>query len=118
MEAYCVKCKKKREIHQPEATFTSSGSPGTRGICSVCGTKVFRMGRTEAHEGLVPPEPVKRKKKKRKASGSRKRNKKLVIVESPAKARALGILNHKIGKAVFFMLLRQEGFNQNKFFAN
>jgi len=90
VEAYCVKCKKKREIHQPEATFTSSGSPGTRGICSVCGTKVFRMGRTEAHEGLVPPEPVKRKKKKRKASGSRKRNKKLVIVESPAKARTVG----------------------------
>lgn len=35
-----------------------------------------------------------------------------------SKARALGVLNHKIGKAVYFMLLRQEGFNQERFFSN
>jgi DNA topoisomerase-1 len=90
VEAYCVKCKKMREILEPEATFTASGSPGTRGICSVCGTKVFRMGRTEAHEGLTPPEPSKRRRRKRGSRGKKGQNGKLVIVESPAKARTVG----------------------------
>jgi len=51
------------------------------------------MGRTEAHEGLeLPPEvrkPRRRKKKSRKAADG-KRSDKLVIVESPAKARTVG----------------------------
>jgi DNA topoisomerase-1 len=41
------------------------------------------MGRTPAHEELTPPEKVKRTRK-------RKRKGKLVIVESPAKARTVG----------------------------
>jgi DNA topoisomerase-1 len=89
VEAYCMKCKEKREILQPEATFTASGSPGTRGICSVCGTKVFRMGRTEQHEGLTPPPSSERRSRKRGARGKKKQNGKLVIVESPAKARTV-----------------------------
>ena len=84
MKAYCVKCKEKREMQDPVAEFTSSGAPGTRGKCPVCGTTMFRMGRTEAHEGLTPPErPVRIKK-----TTPRKGN--LVIVESPAKARTIG----------------------------
>ena len=78
MDAYCVKCKTKREIVGPQADFNAAGTPVTRGICPVCGTKLFRMGRTPAHEGLKAPE------KKEKRSG------KLVIVESPAKARTVG----------------------------
>lgn len=58
MEAYCMSCKQKREIHKPEATFTKRGTPATKGTCSVCGTKVFRMGQTEAHEGLTVPKPA------------------------------------------------------------
>jgi DNA topoisomerase-1 len=46
------------------------------------------MGRTEAHEGLVPPEVVKKPRKKR--VSSKPRRGKLVIVESPAKARTVG----------------------------
>jgi len=81
LEAYCVKCKTKREIKEPQAVFTSGGTPATRGVCPVCGTNLFRMGRTQAHEEMTPPEkPV----KKTKRSG------KLVIVESPAKARTVG----------------------------
>ncbi len=80
MEAYCVKCKTKREMNQPQAVFTSSGTPATSGTCPVCGTTLYRMGRTEAHEGLNPP--VK--------NTGRKRSGKLVIVESPAKARTVG----------------------------
>lgn len=83
MEAYCVKCKTKREIKKPQAVFTSSGTPATSGVCSICGTKLYRMGRTDAHEGLSPPEVKKRSEKKTKRSG------KLVVVESPAKARTV-----------------------------
>ncbi len=87
MEAYCVKCKEKREINQPEATFTSTGTPATKGVCPVCGTGLFRMGKTALHEGLEPPESVKRARD-RKNKVERKGN--LVIVESPAKARTVG----------------------------
>jgi DNA topoisomerase-1 len=93
VEAYCVKCKEKREISKPEPTFTSSGTPATKGICPICGTGLYRMGRTEAHEGLEPPPVVhkspRRKKPSRKLAGG-KRSGKLVIVESPAKARTVG----------------------------
>lgn len=90
MEAYCVKCKQKQIIENPTPTFTSSGTPATQGTCPVCGTKLFRMGKTSAHEGLKAPEsqPRKTKSGKRKKRGSR--TKKLVIVESPAKARTIG----------------------------
>jgi DNA topoisomerase-1 len=42
---------------------------------------MYRMGRTPAHDQLTPPEKIKREPKK---------NGKLVIVESPAKARTVG----------------------------
>lgn len=78
MEAYCMKCKDKRDMLDPEATFNKAGAPVTRGKCPVCGTGMFRTGRTEAHEGLLAP------------AREEKRSGKLVIVESPAKARTVG----------------------------
>ena len=94
-EAYCVKCKTKRPIQNPTATFTSAGTPGTRGTCPVCGTNLFRMGATPAHEGLPKPvvQPRARrtaKSKKGKGAPQYKRSGKLVIVESPSKARTIG----------------------------
>jgi DNA topoisomerase-1 len=88
VEAYCVKCKTKREIEDAEPTFTRSGSPATRGKCPVCGSGLYRMGRTDAHEGLTPPE-ISHKPRKR-SRATRKRKGRLVIVESPAKARTVG----------------------------
>lgn len=85
MEAYCVRCKQKREMADPEATFTASGTPATRGKCAVCGTSLFRMGRTDAHQGLTPPE----REKRTRAKPARKAKGRLVIVESPAKARTV-----------------------------
>ena len=35
-----------------------------------------------------------------------------------AKGKAISVLSHRLGKAVYFMLLRKEGFNQEKFFAH
>jgi DNA topoisomerase-1 len=97
MIAYCVKCKEKREMKQPEAVYTASGTPGTRGVCSVCGTQMFKMGRTPAHEHVAAPDPAtiksSRKKSGKKAAAKSTKPKlkdKLVIVESPAKARTVG----------------------------
>ena len=86
MQAYCVKCRTKREIQDPRPVFTSNGSPATQGVCPVCGAKLFRMGRTPAHEGLKPEEHTVVSKAKQELA----RLPKMVIVESPAKARTVG----------------------------
>jgi DNA topoisomerase-1 len=97
LSAYCVKCKAKQEIRDPQAVYTAAGTPGTRGQCSVCGGNVFKMGRTPAHANLPKPEIIakpKRKKQSKKGKAkkgtTRKPRGKLVIVESPAKARTIG----------------------------
>lgn len=81
LEAYCVKCKKKQDLTQAEFGFNANGSPFTKGICPECGTKMYRMGKTEAHESLIKPVKQPRPVKK---------DGKLVIVESPAKAKTVG----------------------------
>ena len=81
MEAYCMKCKTKREMNDPVAQFNVKGAPVTIGICPVCGTKLYKMGRTDAHAGLTPPP---------KPEKVIVRDGKLVIVESPAKAKTVG----------------------------
>ena len=82
-----MKCKEKREIQNPTPDFNSRGTPVTTGTCGVCGTKLFRMGTTPAHEGLTPPEHVKGGKR---STPPAERKGKMVIVESPAKARTVG----------------------------
>ena len=44
MEAYCVKCRSKREISNPQSITMKNGKPATQGVCPTCGTKVFRIG--------------------------------------------------------------------------
>ncbi len=97
LQAYCVKCKTKRDMNEPQAVYTKTGAPATKGVCPECGTNLFRMGETPAHEHVPKPEKVEkpvRKKKTKKAKKKKTRAKrnvgKLVIVESPAKARSIG----------------------------
>lgn len=45
MEAYCFKCRAKREISSPQQITLKNGRPATHGICLVCSTKVFRIGK-------------------------------------------------------------------------
>ena len=45
MEAYCVKCRSKREMSNPQAVTMKNGRPGTQGVCQVCSTKMFRIGK-------------------------------------------------------------------------
>ncbi len=44
VEAYCVKCKAKREMKNPQAVTLKNGKPATKGICPVCGTAIMRIG--------------------------------------------------------------------------
>jgi hypothetical protein len=45
MEAYCVKCRAKRQMKDPKAITMKNGKPATQGVCPVCGTKMFRIGK-------------------------------------------------------------------------
>lgn len=117
LQAYCVKCKTKRTLNDAQPVYTSNGAAGTRGICPVCGTALFRMGKTDAHANLPKPDPAPKKAKSTSAKAKKSTRKtksgakratttkksapqkaarsvgsvgKLVIVESPAKARSVG----------------------------
>ncbi len=46
MEAYCMKCRTKREIRSPQQITMKNGRPATQGTCPVCGTKLFRIGKS------------------------------------------------------------------------
>lgn len=43
MEAYCVKCREKREMKDAKEVEMKNGRPAMEGVCPVCGTKLFRM---------------------------------------------------------------------------
>ena len=45
MEAYCMKCKGKREMNNPQQITMKNGRPATQGTCPVCGTKMFKIGK-------------------------------------------------------------------------
>ena len=45
MQAYCMKCRAKREMKDARAITMKNGKPATQGVCSVCGTKMFRIGK-------------------------------------------------------------------------
>ncbi|MBN2303345.1 MAG: toll/interleukin-1 receptor domain-containing protein [Anaerolineae bacterium] len=58
VEAYCMSCREKTVMDNPTPIWTRRGAPGTRGTCSICGTTMFLMGKTPAHNRLTRPEPV------------------------------------------------------------
>ena len=44
MEAYCLKCRQKREMRDPQPVTMKNGLPATNGRCAHCGTKMYRIG--------------------------------------------------------------------------
>ena len=46
--AYCVKCKTKRSIQNPEKTVMKNGRTAITGTCEFCNCKVFRIGKISA----------------------------------------------------------------------
>ena len=48
MIAYCVKCKAKREMSSARAVTMKNGKPATKGTCPVCGTGMYRIGKSNS----------------------------------------------------------------------
>ena len=88
MEAYCVKCKEKREMKDPVPAFTAAGAPMTRGVCPVCGTNLVKLGNTPAHEGLEKPVIEKTKAPAKKAASAAKTTKTAKTAKTAAKSTA------------------------------
>ena len=45
-QAYCMKCRTKREMKDAKAVTMKNGKPATQGVCPTCGTKMFRIGKS------------------------------------------------------------------------
>ena len=43
MQAYCVKCRVKKEMKDTKAIIMKNDRPATQGTCPTCGTKMFRI---------------------------------------------------------------------------
>jgi Domain of unknown function (DUF5679) len=43
-EAYCLSCKCRRQIDNPQTLLMKNGRSGTRGSCPVCGKGLFLAG--------------------------------------------------------------------------
>lgn len=43
MEAYCVKCKSKREMNNANEVTMKNGRKAMKGTCPSCGTGMFRI---------------------------------------------------------------------------
>ncbi len=39
-----ILCKAKREMDKPEKITMKNGRPATKGVCPICGTKMFKIG--------------------------------------------------------------------------
>ncbi len=49
VEAYCVKCRSKKEMKGPKAVTMKNKKPATSGTCPTCGTKMFKIGKSKQH---------------------------------------------------------------------
>lgn len=47
VEAYCVKCKAKKEMKNPTKITMKNGKPAVTGTCATCGTKMFKIGQAD-----------------------------------------------------------------------
>jgi hypothetical protein len=68
-QAYCVKCKKKREMKGEKQIIMKNGRNAISGTCSVCGTKMFKIGggggKAKAKKAAAKARPKKGKKARR-----------------------------------------------------
>jgi Domain of unknown function (DUF5679) len=68
-QGYCVKCKKKREMKGEKQITMKNGRNAISGTCSVCGTKMFKIGggsgKAKAKKAAAKARPKKGKKAKR-----------------------------------------------------
>ncbi len=48
MQAYCVKCRQKRDMNGPKDATTKNGKPVIKGTCTTCNTNLNIIGKTIA----------------------------------------------------------------------
>ena len=75
-EGYCVKCKAKRQMKGESQVIMKNGRPATKGTCSVCGTKMFRIGggpSKAVKKGKAKPKPRPKPKTKSKSKAKSRR---------------------------------------------
>ena len=53
MEGYCLKCREKREMQDPQEVTLKNGRPAMQGKCAVCGTKITVIGGKKAAEKIA-----------------------------------------------------------------
>ena len=41
---YCVKCRAKRDANNVEEVTMKNGKKASKGVCSVCGTGMYKIG--------------------------------------------------------------------------
>ena len=46
MQAYCMKCRAKREMRDAKSITMKNVRPATQGVCTACGTKMFKIGKS------------------------------------------------------------------------
>ena len=51
MQAYCLKCRDKREMNNPSDQVAKNGKPIIKGACPVCATGMNIIGKTIAQMG-------------------------------------------------------------------
>jgi len=44
VDGYCVKCKKKQTMKDPEKVTMKNGRPANKGTCPVCGCGMYKIG--------------------------------------------------------------------------
>ena len=54
-EAYCVKCKAKREVKDPQHITMKNGKPALSGLCPVCAADLNEAGPEHRHEAAPDP---------------------------------------------------------------
>ena len=55
MEAYCVKCRTQKEIKDGQVITMKNGKAATQGLCPTCGTKMFRIGKSQIEKYFLNP---------------------------------------------------------------
>ena len=50
MQAYCMKCRAKKEMKDAKSITMKNGKPATQGVCPSCGTKMFRIGKAQRRQ--------------------------------------------------------------------
>jgi len=52
MQAYCVKCRAKREMKDAKSITMKNGKPATQGVCRFAAPRCFGLGRVRVNNRL------------------------------------------------------------------